>query len=59
MKLVRRRHQAWELYNLADDPTEMNDLSDTQAKTAERLQEQYQHWMQQNGVRPWPVKLKP
>lgn len=56
LKLVRRHNQAWELYNLAADPTELNDLSDTKAPTAKRMQEQYQQWMEQNGVRPCPVE---
>ncbi|MEQ9441349.1 MAG: arylsulfatase [Cyclobacteriaceae bacterium] len=55
-KLVRRFEQSWELYDLANDPTELHDLSQTDTETAERMKKQYQEWMEQHGVRPWPVK---
>ena len=58
MKLVRQHNHAWELYDLAADPTELDDLSDTNAPTAERMQQQYQQWMRQTGVQPWPVEKK-
>ena len=58
MKLVRRHNQAWELYDLATDPTEMNDLSTTEAKTAQRMQEQYRQWMEDYGVQAWPIQQK-
>ncbi len=59
MKLVRRHNQPWELYDLAADPTELKDLSDTQDKTTQQMEKQYLDWIQRVGAQPWPVKLKP
>ncbi len=58
MKLVRRHNRPWELYDLATDPTELNNLSETEEKTTERMERQYQRWMQWAGVQPWPVEKK-
>lgn len=58
LKLVRRHQQAWELYDLAQDPTEMHNLYPTHAPSAERLEKQYQRWKGEYEVREWPVKQK-
>ncbi|MCG8652388.1 MAG: sulfatase-like hydrolase/transferase, partial [Pirellulales bacterium] len=42
-KLVRQYQQPWELYNLADDRTEMNDLSD---RYPDKRAEMIQKWTQ-------------
>ncbi len=56
LKLVRQFGQAWELYDLDNDPTELNDLSKSKPDTALLMQEQYQQWMDRNGALPWPIK---
>jgi arylsulfatase A-like enzyme len=41
-----------ELYNLADDPTELNDLSGTQAQKAQELWNMWYQWAEENSVFP-------
>jgi arylsulfatase len=48
----------WELYQLADDPTESNDLADSPAfaETFDQMLASYERWAYQNGVTttlPW------
>lgn len=51
-KLVNgnRQGQDWELYNLVDDPTELNNLIDTQPDKAQALSESWNEWAVQVGV---------
>ena len=49
----------WELFDMQNDRTELNDLA---AKHPERLQKmvaQWQAWADRVGVQPWPFKNKP
>lgn len=41
----------WELYNLADDPTELNDLSAAAPQKLAELRGQYQRWAREVNVR--------
>ena len=42
----------WELYNLADDPTEQNDLSEKIPERADALKLFWETWAQKNNVLP-------
>jgi arylsulfatase A-like enzyme len=55
-KLVRRHNQQWELYNLQEDPTELNNLINKQTEKAEDLKKHFNKWAVQCGVKPWPVR---
>lgn len=43
-KLVSFRHSPWELYNLAEDRTELNDLSDAQPERVEAMKGLWYDW---------------
>ena len=50
-KLVGERGRAWELYNLREDRTEMNNLVDDNAQRAETMISKYDRWAQRIGGR--------
>ena len=52
-KIVRKHGQAWELYNMVDDRTELNDLSDRHANARDRMIRDHGDWAERLGVRPW------
>ena len=53
-KLVKEFQETyWSLYNLATDPTEMNDLSGVEAARAKAMLEEYTQWSVKVGVRPY------
>ena len=43
-KLVSTKKSSWELYNIGDDPTELNDLSSQYPELKNELIKQYQTW---------------
>ena len=49
-KLVRVNAQAWELYNLADDPTELDDRAASDTSTLDALVGRYQDWIRAQGA---------
>jgi len=49
-KLVKRGNQTWELYNLSQDPTELNDLSLAYPDKASSLEMRWQSWADSVGV---------
>jgi arylsulfatase A-like enzyme len=54
-KLVRRGPQsAWELYDLAQDRTELHDVADEQPDRVRRLAAQWQTWAERTHVFPKP-----
>lgn len=55
-KLVKRHKTAWELYNLHQDPAELQDLSTQYPGQLRHLEAAYQAWAAENGVALWPVK---
>lgn len=57
-KLVRKNKKAWELYNLQEDPTELNNLIDSKAELADSLKSVFNSWAKKCGVKEWPVKRK-
>lgn len=44
-KIVRVNAQEWELYNLADDPTELHDRATEDAATRNALVAAYHDWI--------------
>jgi arylsulfatase len=52
-KLVARNRQSWELYNLAEDRTERNDLAAKDPARAAALAKTWQGWADRCGVVPF------
>lgn len=53
-KLVKEFQETyWSLYNLAKDPTELNDLSGVEAARAKAMMEEYAIWFAKVGARPY------
>ena len=52
-KLVASNGQAWELYDLAADRTEMKDLAKDKPEVVTRLTAAYAAWAAKVGVLPW------
>lgn len=53
----------WELYNIKQDPTELNDVSGKSPEMKKKLQDLWNSWAKENGVLPldnsgWGVKIK-
>ncbi|MFK7790547.1 MAG: arylsulfatase [Phycisphaeraceae bacterium] len=46
MKLVSFRSSPWELYDLSEDRTELNNLADEQPETVRALSDSWHHWAQ-------------
>jgi len=46
-KLVRTGRGKWELYNLKEDPNELNDQANEYAKKAEAMQRQFSQWQKE------------
>ncbi|MEZ6065202.1 MAG: arylsulfatase [Planctomycetaceae bacterium] len=55
-KLVAPHNQPWELYNLAEDRTELRDLAKDDRERVIALRTRWQKWADRCGVAPWPVK---
>ena len=47
--------QDWELYNLSEDRTELNDLSSKEKKRVEEMAIEWEEWAKISNVLPWPV----
>jgi arylsulfatase A-like enzyme len=58
-KLVASHRQAWHLYNMKADRTELNDLAAAEPEREAAMANQYDAWAARCGVRPWPVREKP
>ena len=52
-KLVSKYPDKWELYDLREDRTEMNDLCAKQPEIATELEEMYNNWAKRSFVAPW------
>ena len=55
-KLVAEFDHEWELYNLASDPTELNNLIDEKPQLAKELKKAYFQWARENDVREPPLQ---
>lgn len=53
-KLVREHGEPWELYNLEQDRTELNNLADGDGDRVSELVSLYADWMQRTGAVDWP-----
>jgi len=49
-KLVKRYPRAWELYDMASDRTELNDLASSQPERVKAMAAQYDAWAKRCGV---------
>jgi arylsulfatase len=54
-KLVARRGNPWELYDLSTDRTELNNLAGTEPERVAALTHEYEVWAKRCGVQPWPA----
>jgi arylsulfatase len=52
-KLVSKHPGGWELYDLAADRTEMNNLAASDPDRVKRMAAKYQSWAARCGVLPW------
>jgi len=55
-KLVCKYPGEWELYDMAADRTELDDLKDRHSDKAGELAALYEEWARRCNVEPWPVK---
>ena len=56
-----RRNQPtrWELYDMENDRTELNDLASSQPERLQEMVDKWQAWADRVGVQPWPFPRKP
>lgn len=54
-KLVSLHKKDWELYNLKEDPYEVNDLVKQYPDKSKELLQRYVAWTEEHGVRQWPL----
>ena len=52
-KLVSRYPDPWELYDMVEDRTELNDLADGNPGKVRELSALYEEWADRTGVIPW------
>ena len=52
-KLVSKYPRRWELYDMIEDRTELNDLSQVNRPQAKRMEAMYDEWAARCGVWPW------
>lgn len=58
-KLVSKHPGGWELYDLAADRTELNDLAAANPDKVKELSALYEAWAKRANVEPWPVRRGP
>jgi arylsulfatase len=54
-KLVSEVGEGWELYNMSEDRTELNNLAEKEKDRLLKMQESYKEWMYRCGVEKWPI----
>jgi arylsulfatase A-like enzyme len=58
MNLVEEDYDAWELYNLKEDRSELNNLAKIHPDKAEELKTLWYEWAEKAYVLPWPWDAK-
>ncbi|MEG3581438.1 MAG: arylsulfatase [Chloroflexota bacterium] len=56
-KLVSEYPGPWELYNVDEDRSEVNDLINKEKDVASKLKKEYKEWTIRCGILDWPVKI--
>ena len=54
-KLVSEVGEGWELYNMNEDRTELNNLVEKEKDRLSKMRNSYLEWMQRCGVEEWPI----
>ena len=54
-KLVSEVGEGWELYNMDEDRTELNNLAEKEKDRLSKMRNSYLEWMQRCGVEEWPI----
>ena len=54
-KLVAEHDGPWELYNMDEDRTELNDLASGDAARVQQMAQLWQGWADRANVVPWPA----
>ena len=54
-KLVSEVGEGWELYNMSEDRTELNNLAEKEKDRLSKMRNSYLEWMQRCGVEEWPI----
>jgi len=57
-KLIAAHTEPWQLYNMANDRTELHDLSEKYPEKVTELKAAYEAWAKRCGVVGWPVRPK-
>lgn len=57
-KLVKSHNKPWQLFDLARDRTELNDVASQHPQRVRDLQDRWNAWARESGVLPWPIKKK-
>jgi arylsulfatase len=57
-KLVKKYPGPWELYNLEQDRTELDDRIDGEAARAKNMITEWQGWAERCGILPWDRLVK-
>lgn len=58
-KLVSRFPDAWELYDMEQDRTEMHNLADQFPDRVRKMAADYAAWAKRVGAQPWPMQQTP
>ncbi len=51
-KIVRVKNRPWELYHMAEDPSETNNLAEARPEKVREIVQKYEAWVQANAARP-------
>jgi len=58
-KLVSRFPDAWELFDMESDRTEMHNIADQHSDRVKKMADDYASWANRTGVQPWPMPQTP